>query len=415
MSVRDRLPRPNGPMWLVMVREVRTLVRSKAFLVGNVVLLLAVLGGGVVASLRGDEPFRLAATTPEAAAVAEQVTQIGPAALGANVRVVEDGPATRAEAEAAVTDGRLDGVLVSRDELVASEAPPALVEQALNAARALGAVDTALAEAGLGPVERETVLQSEPLEVTTLGDAPSVPPRQMLVALAAAGILYLLLIVYGNRVAQSIVEEKASRVIEVVLAAVRPSQLLGGKVLGIGGLSLVQALVFALLIGGAVVVVTDVSPTGRDLTVIGWVVGWFVPGYALYAMLFAVVGALVPREQDLQSAATPVMVPVIAGLLLVQVTVFDPQSTASLVAGLVPLTAPMVEPVRLATGVAPAWEGVLAAVLTVATVAVLVPVTARLYAGGVLHTRASISPWRAWAGAEQRGGDREGGGDRPVG
>lgn len=397
-----RASRPNGPVWLVMVREVRTLVRSKAFLVGNAVILLAVVGGGIVASLGGEEPFRLAATTDEAGAVAERVASLGAAGLSVDVRLVDDGPTSRAEAEAAVTEGRLDGVLVSRDELVVDAAPSTLVEQALNAARALETVDTALADAGLGPVERETVLQSEPLEVTSLGDAPAVPPRQMFVALAAAGILYLLLIVYGNRVAQSIVEEKASRVVEVVLAAIRPAQLLGGKVLGIGGLSLVQALVFALLIGGTVVIVTDVSPTGTDLTVIAWVVAWFVPGYALYAMLFAAVGALVPREQDLQSAATPVMVPVIAGLLLVQVTVFDPQSTASLVGGLVPLTAPMVEPVRLATGVASAWEGVVAAVATVATVAVLVPVTARLYAGGVLHTRTSISPRRAWARAHAR-------------
>lgn len=392
--------RPHGPVWLVMMREMRTLVRSKAFLIGNVVILLAIVVGGLVASLRGDEPFRLAATTDAATAIAERMTSIGAAALGADVEIVDDGPTTRAEAEAAVTAGRVDGVLVSPGELVVNESPPALVQQALNAARALQQVETALADAGLGPVERETVLQSEPLEVTSLSEAPAVPPRQMIVALAAASLLYLLLIVYGNRVAQSIVEEKASRVIEVVLAAIRPSQLLGGKVLGIGGLSLIQAVAFALLIGGAVVLVTDVSPTGPDVTMIAWVVAWFVPGYAVYAMLFAAVGALVPREQDLQSAATPVMVPIIAGLFLVQITVFDPQSTASLVGGLVPLTAPMVQPVRLATGVSSGWEAALSAALTLATVAVLVPVAARLYAGGVLHTRASISPRRAWAGAD---------------
>lgn len=395
-----RLRRPNGPVWLVMMREMRTLVRSKAFLIGNVVILVAIVVGGLVASLRGDEPFRLAATTDGATAIAERMTSIGAAALGADVEVVDDGPTTRAEAEAAVTAGRVDGVLVSPGELVVNESPPALVQQALNAARALQQVETALADAGLGPVERETVLQSEPLEVTSLSEAPAVPPRQMIVALAAASLLYLLLIVYGNRVAQSIVEEKASRVIEVVLAAIRPSQLLGGKVLGIGGLSLIQAVAFALLIGGAVVLVTDVSPTGPDVTMIAWVLAWFVPGYAVYAMLFAAVGALVPREQDLQSAATPVMVPIIAGLFLVQITAFDPQSTASLVGGLVPLTAPMVQPVRLATGVSSGWEAALSAVLTLATIAVLVPVAARLYAGGVLHTRASISPWRAWAGAD---------------
>lgn len=395
-----RLRRPNGPVWLVMMREMRTLVRSKAFLIGNVVILLAIVVGGLVASLRGDEPFRLAATTDGATAIAERMTSIGAAALGADVEIVDDGPTTRAEAEAAVTAGRVDGVLVSPGELVVNESPPALVQQALNAARALQQVETALADAGLGPVERETVLQSEPLEVTSLSEAPAVPPRQMIVALAAASLLYLLLIVYGNRVAQSIVEEKASRVIEVVLAAIRPSQLLGGKVLGIGGLSLIQAVAFALLIGGAVVLVTDVSPTGPDVTMIAWVLAWFVPGYAVYAMLFAAVGALVPREQDLQSAATPVMVPIIAGLFLVQITAFDPQSTASLVGGLVPLTAPMVQPVRLATGVSSGWEAALSAVLTLATIAVLVPVAARLYAGGVLHTRASISPWRAWAGAD---------------
>lgn len=401
MSARMRLRRPNGPVWLVLVREVRTLVRSKAFLIGNAFMLLVLVGGGAVAALGDDEPFRLAAVGDDAAELAERAGSADAMGAGANLRVVDTFD-DRMAAEDALATERVDGVLVSPDELLVEGSVPLLVEQALNLARHISAVDTALADAGLGPIERETVLQSEPLQVTSLEDAPTLPPRQMLVALGATSVLYLLLLVYGNRVAQSIVEEKASRVIEVVLAAIRPTQLLGGKVLGIGGVSLVQALVFAVLIGGGVLVATDVAPTPTDLKLIGWVVVWYVPGYALYAMLFAVVGALIPREQDMQSAAVPVMVPILAGLFAVQLTTFNPQSTVSLIAGLVPLTAPMVQPVRLGAGVGPVWEPALAAALTLATVAVLVPIAARLYAGGVLNTRTKVSLRRAWTSVERR-------------
>lgn len=401
MSTRLRVRRPNGPVWLVLVREVRTLVRSKAFLIGNAFMLLVLIGGGAVAALGDDDPFRLAALGDDAAELAERAASPEAVGAGADLRVV-DVLDDRAAAEDALASDRVDGVLVSPDELLVQGSVPLLVEQSLNLARHISAVDTALADAGLGPIERETVLQSQPLQVTSLEDAPTLPPRQMLVALGATSILYLLLLVYGNRVAQSIVEEKASRVIEVVLAAIRPTQLLGGKVLGIGGVSLVQALVFAILIGGGVLVATDVAPTPTDLELIGWVVAWYVPGYALYAMLFAVVGALIPREQDMQSAAVPVMVPILAGLFAVQLTTFNPQSTLSTVAGLVPLTAPMVQPVRMGVGIGPAWEPIVAAGLTLATVAVLVPVAARLYAGGVLNTRTKVSLRRAWTSAERR-------------
>lgn len=392
-----------SPVWLVVAREARTLVRSKAFLIGNIAILLAVVLGGVAGSLQARESvFRLGVADDEAATVAERaVAPAGQTVLGAEL-VIADAPADRAEAEAAVADGRLDGVLLGGSELIVDERPPALVLHALNTARHIGAVDTALADAGLGPVERETVLATGPLEVTSLAEAPPLQPRRMIVATAATGLLYVMLIAYGNRVAQSIVEEKASRVIEVVLAAIRPAQLLGGKVLGIGGLSLLQALVFGALIGGTVLLVTDVTPTGGDLVTLGWVVLWYLPGYALYAMLFAVVGALMPREQDLQSAAVPVLVLIVGGLVSLQLTITNPQSTAATISGLVPLSAPMVQPLRLATGVAPVWEPVVAAVLTLATVVVLVPIAARLYAGGVLHTRTRVSLRRAWRSAESR-------------
>lgn len=400
---RLRPRRPCGPVWLVAMREIRTLLRSKAFLIGNAVLVAAMLIGGVVgALLSDDEPFRLGVANGAAADVAELAATVADQFTGTDggsyeLVEVDDPDAARAS----VADGDLDGVLLSPGELVVDTPPPMLVRQTLNAARQLTAVDTALAEAGLGAVERETVLRAEPVSVTTLGQAPQTPPREGMVAVGSVLILYLLLMIYGSRVAQSIVEEKASRVVEVVLAAIRPAQLLSGKVAGIGALSLLQALALAALAGGVVAVVLGVAPTAGDAAVIGWVVAWYVPGYALYAMLFAVVGALMPREQDMQSAATPVFVLVVLGMVGTQATLFNPQSTMSQVTGLVPFTAPMVQPLRMVSGAAGAWEVAAAAALTLATVAALVPVAGRLYAGGVLHTRTKVSLRRAWAGADQ--------------
>jgi ABC-2 type transport system permease protein len=135
--------------------------------------------------------------------------------------------------------------------------------------------------------------------------------------------------------------------------------------------------------------------------VIALVLVWYVLGYALYSMVFAVTGAVAARVEELQSTATPVYMLVIGAFFIAQSVAFTPGSTLALAAGLFPFTAPRVQPLRTAAGAAQPWEVTTPVVLTIATVALLVPLAARLYSGGVFRLDRKLrlrDAWRAGRG-----------------
>jgi ABC-2 type transport system permease protein len=173
-------------------------------------------------------------------------------------------------------------------------------------------------------------------------------------------LLYGQLFGYGMAVGSGIVEQKASRVVEVLLAKVTPAQLLAGKVLGIGLLGLAQLLLITLT-GGALAFGTGLVELPRDsMAAIAVTAAWFVPGYAFYACVFAVAGGARPRQEELQNSLGPLTFAVFGAIAVAIAALRDPSSTLARIASFVPPTAPMVLPIRMAdTGVA-AWEIVVA-------------------------------------------------------
>lgn len=168
------------------------------------------------------------------------------------------------------------------------------------------------------------------------------------VGAAAVFVLYMLLFQYGQWVAQGIVEEKSSRVVEVLLSAIRPLELLAGKVLGIGALGLVQVLFTAGVGTGVLLAVGSVEVPGEGWAAVGLVVAWYVLGYALYAAVFAVCGAIAGQVEDLQAVSGPVGLLIVVGFFVAQYSLFNPDLITATVAGLVPFTAPLVQPLRTA-------------------------------------------------------------------
>jgi ABC-2 type transport system permease protein len=344
----------------------------------------------------GEEATRLGAVGAEAGALAEvAAAQSAVFDVDLDVSPVADRPA----AERALADGELDAVLLDgRTVLVSSELPDNL-EPLLQSTAGTLALSQVLAEAGVGPQEQAALAQP-PLEVTALD-----PPAEFdfgptfFVALLGVGTLYGLLLLYGQWVAQGIVEEKASRVVEVMLAAVPPTRLLAGKVLGLGLLGLAQVLLVAAVGVGAVLVTGVVDlPAGAGGT-IALVLAWFVLGYAVYAALFAIAGALCSRVEDLQSTVTPMYVLLVGALLIAQFTATNPESPWSRVAGLVPFTAPLLQPLRTSVGASAPWEIAAAILLALLAVALLIPLAARFYRGGSLQTRRKVSLREAWRAA----------------
>jgi ABC-2 type transport system permease protein len=198
--------------------------------------------------------------------------------------------------------------------------------------------------------------------------------------------LYGQLFAYGYWVAAGVIEEKSSRVVEVLLATVRPSQLLRGKILGIGVLGLLQLFTIgaAGLLAGIVLGTLD-FPTGA-LATIGLVIVWFVLGYFFYAGLFACAGSLVSRQEDLQSTMTPLTIVIVGSFFIGINAVQNPDSTLATVASLLPPSAPLVMPTRIVLGEARLAEALLSAAISIAATIALIPVATRVYSRAVLRT-----------------------------
>ncbi len=367
---------------LVARREFVERVRDKGFIVSTAITLLVlvgVVGGGALLARRPS--YDLGVVGEAARAVAERARrELGPD-VRLRIRALPSVPA----AERAVREGGLDAALVEGSGiLVRAEPDPSLVG-ALQRASARLQMQRALTDAGLSPGEVDEVLDQPPLSVRAL--EPQDPRRREAAAVAFVGLvaLYGQLFAYGYWVAAGVVEEKSSRVVEVLLATVRPSQLLRGKILGIGLLGLLQLGIITavgFLVGRLAGVVRF---PGGALAVIALVLGWFLLGYAFYACLFAVAGAIVPRQEDLQATMTPLTILIIGALFVGIEANRDPGGTLALVASFLPPTAPLAMPARLVLGEAGAAQGLLAVVLSAAATAALVPLATRIYARAVLR------------------------------
>jgi ABC-2 type transport system permease protein len=199
-------------------------------------------------------------------------------------------------------------------------------------------------------------------------------------------LLYLALLLYGSMVAQGVVEEKSSRVVELLLATVRPWQLLSGKVLGLGLVGLIQ--LFAVgMVGLLLAILTQVvTLTGAAAGTLAWGLLWYLLGYLLYATVFAAVGSLVSRQEDVQSVLMPItMVLVMAFVLGFAVLTRSPTGPTATVLSLLPPLSPILMPGRIALAAVPPWQVALAIALTVATVALLARVGGVVYRNSVLH------------------------------
>jgi ABC-2 type transport system permease protein len=250
------------------------------------------------------------------------------------------------------------------------------------------ALDDAVREMGGDPdVLRRALADAQPtIESPSLSDEQRYGPAYG-VAMVALIVLLIALISGCNMIAMGVVEEKSSRVVEILLATIKPTQLLAGKILGVGAYGLVQVAV----IGGALTLSLYSLGVTDDIDVnvggtLALLIVWFLLGYALFAILFGAFASLVSRQEDIGAVTTPLSFVVLAPYYLAMFLVPE-QPDSSLVAWLsqIPFFSPFMMPIRSAMGTVTGWEMALAILLTLATIPALVWVAARLYQRGVLH------------------------------
>jgi ABC-2 type transport system permease protein len=367
---------------LVARREIRERLRSKVFLASTLVML-ALIGGsvGLEGALSKKPTYRVAVTAPAPPGLAAALRRAAEPFDDAKVRlrVVATPAAGRQALEAEEVDALLllsDDRLVFRADVDAKAA--AIADTAVRALRRQLPPAPELTTATLHPPDEETT------------DAAT------LVAYAGSLLLLMSLVFYGQWVVTGVIEERNNRVVELILATVRPRHLLAGKVIGIGLLGLAQ---LALVAGLAAVLLAAgafdaPASLGGNLAL---VIPWFVLGFALYAVGYAAAGALASRQQNADTAGQPVAYTILAAYFAGYVALsVDMDGLLANLLTVFPLTAPLVLPARSALVGVPLWEHALAVVLVLGSIHALVRFAGRVYAHGLLHTGGRLDPRTAW-------------------
>jgi ABC-2 type transport system permease protein len=382
-------------IWVIARRDLSTRARSKAFRISSLVLLLSLILGIVVPTvfLGGDTPQYTVAVSDSRGLPAAVAAQGAAAGLTVTARTVPD----RNSGVALVANGEADAALVPGEVVWNAEEDPQLAS-VLGAALAHVAIADRATALGLSPADLGGLLAPVTPTVTVLQPEPDRGP-QTLIALVGMVLLFVALNFYGTYVLTGVVEEKSSRVVEVLLARVRPADLLAGKVLGIGLLGLGQFLALAVAAAVTLQIVQPPDLPSGTTPLIGIVVLWFVLGYSFYSVLYGALGSLASRTEDAQAAASPLTVVMLLAYFGAFSAVASPDAWWVTLGSLFPPTAPMFMPVRAGLTAVPAWQMALAVVLMALAIVALIRAGGRLYRGAVLHTAGRLRLRQAWRGA----------------
>ena len=377
-----------GDVGLVALREIRERVRGRIFRVGTVVILLVVAAAIVIPVIHGGKarPEEVGVVGPADPSLGPLIQQAG-ARVGTAVRIVPE-PSARA-ADDAVRSGAIDLAVVDGDRVVvnapvSAEGTSTVATVAQEVAVELG-IEHAYRAAGLSGSQVAQLARAKPVPVQSL--QPSTKGTARTTSVVGLILVFLMLTQYNTWILMGVMQEKASRVVEVLLATVRPIQLLGGKVLGIGLVAMGQAaliVVFALALAGAV---------GFDLLhgtaplVLASELVWLFLGYAFYCWVYAAAGSMAERQDQVQTLALPLSLPIIVGYVFALTTAStgNPSILFEVLAYLPP-TAPFAMPVLVGLGDVAWWQFLASVLISIAGTVAMALVAAGVYRRAVLRS-----------------------------
>ncbi len=356
-------PRGRTPFWqatgIVAQREIMTKLRSKSYIISTIILL-ALVFGGVIFSAVGPDLFDDDTTVATTGSVASSLQSLD----GVAVETLGSADAVRQ----AVLDGTVDAGVVPGDGpsgllvLADREAPGSLM-QLLSVAPELQLLDP---------------------------NAPD-PMLTYFIGLAFGIVFFMSAMTFGQTIAQSVVEEKQSRIVEIMLATVSARAILAGKIVGNSVLAFAQiALIAAIVLLGGAVTGSQLLLDGLGMPIV-WFVVLFTVGFVMLAALYAAAAALVSRAEDLASATSPIMMLVMIPYFLV--IFFNNNPTALQIMSYVPFSAPVAVPMRVYLQTQEWWEPYLSLAILVAFTVLVIGFAARVYERSLLKTGAMVK-WR---------------------
>ncbi len=361
--IRPRTARPaptiGQSVWLVATREIMARIRSKVFLISTGILLLLAVGSVVAGGIAGANP-----TLPKVAVV------------GSAAAVIADNPALTAvsadsvaDAEALVRDGSVEAAIVPA---TSADSPLAISVIALESAPSsvMGALSVSPRVELLAPAGQNGFLS-------------------YLVAIGFGLIFFVSAMTFGTTIAQSVVEEKQTRVVEILISAVPARALLAGKIVGNSIMAFAQIALIGVLISTAMavtgqrVLLADIGPSA------GWFAVFFAFGFVLLAALYAATASMVSRQEDVGSVTSPVMMLVMLPYFLV--IFFHDNAPVLTIMSYVPFSAPVGMPMRIFLGTAAWWEPLLSLAILLATTLIVIALGSRIYSNSLLRMGGRVS------------------------
>lgn len=391
---RSREPGALATTWLVAEREIVTRIRTRAYLITTFVLLAIVVGGGALLHfVTGSTSVQRVGFTASTAALEAPFSQIA-AAAGAQVEAVAVTDVAAAEQQ--VRDGELDAIITGEPAAFAVTVDSTLdgsLHGTLSSLRQYAALSQAVTDLGGDPVAVSAqVTQAAQLQINSLSPPPQYDGGQILAGLLTGIVLFIAIQTSAQYVAVGIVEEKTSRVVELLLSTIRPGPLMAGKVFGIGVVALIQVAVVVGGAAGSAWAFGLLEHTTIEIgTTLGWALFWFIIGYTSYALAVAGLAALVSRQEDVGSVIAPVIwVMILPYVIGISIGINDPTNPLVVWLSYVPLAAPMLMPIRIAMDSVQPWELWMSIALSLATIPALVWFAARVYSNAVLRTGARV-------------------------
>ncbi len=389
-------------VWEVARRELVERSRSRVLRVSLVLLLILSVGGAVAAArLSGRTPTDDVGLVGTRSVALEPAIRLQAKAAGRRVHLHPLASATAASRE--VRDGSVDIVLLDASRILVktSRSQPA-VRVVQDAVAAQGVFDR-LRSSGLTQAQALGVLAPRALPVQALAPRPRNYDRNQALISISLFVLFMALLLFGQAVAQGVTEEKSSRVVELLLTTLSPRRLLTGKILGIGLLGLAL-----LVIPGAAALAAGSLAGGAGLPsaapeAIALILLWFILGYIFYSVAFAAFGALVSRQEDLNTAILPVTAVLTGAFYLAFIAVnSNPNGTLARVTAFLPPFSPTVVPARMVLGDMTAVGLAISVMLEVLAIGGMVVLAARTYERAILRIGAPVKLHRLFAPRSQQ-------------
>jgi len=428
--------------WLVVQREYLERIRSKAFIIMTLLMPVfmtsTILIPSFLSDMKSDVTRRivLVANNPEIAkAIKQQLlsqptksdnplqSKSAPASKSAAPRfsIEVDTNTTDAERDKLrrdVTDGKIDGFLWLSDSDLANRKVVYSAKDVTDFGESIelrNAVQSALVkrqlgQEGMSDAEIETVLKPIDFDSVRIekGKEGASGIAVFLVSFTMVMLLYVNVLVYGFAVMRSIIEEKSSRILEVLLSSVTARQLLAGKIIGVGAVGLTQVIIWLAIAGTfSLLGISSAGSTLNNIHIpLAGVVAFgvfFILGYFLYSTMYAALGSMVNSDQEAQQVQWPAMLPIIFAIVLSTPVLQHPSSQLAFWTSMVPFFAPILMFVRIMAETPPMWQILLCIALMLLTTWGLLGLSSRIYRVGILMygkrpTLPELRKWLRYAG-----------------